>query len=146
LAVYNTAHELASQLAKCDEYSAYKNARKKVESDQQMLWLLRDFRRRQMELQFRVASGSKPSDEEMATYSSLAESIGMHRPLSDFLAAEATLMRVVADVQKIMLQGLDLLDYVEEPPAKETAKPQAEQEPDIAGEGSGPGKEPMRTG
>ncbi|MDP2860042.1 MAG: YlbF family regulator [Bacillota bacterium] len=146
MSVYNTAHQLAAQLAKSDEYSAYRTARKAIESDQQMVWLLKDFRRRQMELQFKIASGAKPSDDEMATYSSLAEAIGMHKPLSEFLTAEASLMRVVADLQKILLQGIDLLDYMEEPPGKKPEKAGSEPPRDEPGDPSGLGKESSRTG
>ena len=146
MSVYNTAHQLAAQLAKSDEYSAYRAARKTVESDQQMVWLLKDFRRRQVELQFKIASGTKPSDEEMATYSSLAEAIGMHKPLSEFLNAEAALMRVVTDLQKILLQGIDLLDYTEEPPGEKPKKAGTEPPRDEPADPSGTGKESSRTG
>jgi len=134
LSVYNTAHELSRQLAKSDEYSAYRAARKVVESDPQMVWLLKDFRRRQVELQIKVASGTRPSDEEMKTYSSLAEAIGMHRLLSEFLTAEAGLMRVVADLQKIMIQSIDLWDYMEEPAEKGPQKAPETTTPAGAGE------------
>jgi len=144
LSVYNTAHELSRQLAKSDEHSAYRVARKMVESDSQMVWLLKDFRRRQMELQIKVASGSNLSEEEMKTYSSLAEAIGMHRPLSEFLTAEAGLMRVIADLQKILLQGIDLWDYMEEPVRREPEKPARAEEPAGARGPAEEGKEQSR--
>ncbi len=151
MSVYNTAHELSRHLAKSDEYRAYRAARKVVESDPQMVWLLKDFRRRQVQLQIKVASGNRPSDEEMNTYSSLSEAIGMHRPLSEFLTAEAALMRMVADVQKIMIQSMDLWDYMEEPEetrsqqAPETTKSTVAEEPGTtAQETSDAGKEQPR--
>jgi len=113
VSVYDSAHALSRALKSSEEYKAYQQARAAIEKDEGAMWVLRDFRKRQMELEMAQAAGQKPSDEKIAELNKLAEAISLHKQVTEFLMQEMRLLRLVADVQKIMGEALDLLDYLE---------------------------------
>lgn len=113
MSIYNTSYELARLLAKGEEHQAYEAARAAIEKDEGAMWVLRDFRSRQMKLEMAAATGQKTSEEEIEKFSRLSESITMHRPVMGFLSSEMRLLRVITDVQKILLEGVRLWDYME---------------------------------
>ena len=123
MSTYNLAHQLARELGRCEERKAYDLARGAIEHDEGAVFMLRDFRRRQVELEVNSMQGKKPSDEEMAQLHKLAEAISLHRPVSDFLSAEMRLVQVVSDVQKIIGESLGLWDYISMPDEKENTAP-----------------------
>lgn len=122
MSTYNLAHQLARELAKCDERKTYNDARAVIEHDQGAVFMLRDFRRRQVELEMKAMQGQKPSEEEMAQLRKLAEAVSLHKPVADFLTAEMRLIQVVSDVQKIINEALDLWDYISEDKETTAAK------------------------
>jgi cell fate (sporulation/competence/biofilm development) regulator YlbF (YheA/YmcA/DUF963 family) len=113
LAVYNKAYELAKMISESDEYKEYSAARADIEKDSSAVWVLKDFRKRQMQLEIAQMSGQKPADDDVKKYTELATAISMHAPITRFIGTEMRLMQLVGDVQRILGENLKLWDYME---------------------------------
>lgn len=124
MSAYNSAHILARALKESEEYKAYQAARALVEKDEGAVWVLSDFRKKQIEMEIQAASGKSPSDEQVAKFNELASAVSLHKPVSDFLMSEMRLLRMVADVQRIIGEALDLWDYMT--PSKEEGQKSSE--------------------
>ena len=124
MSAYNIAHQISREIENSEERKAYDNARKNLEHDQGAVSMLRDFREKQIELEIKAMQGQKPSDEEIDRLRKLAEVVGMHRPLSEFLTAEMRLLQMMNDIHKIITDSFGLWDYMSErePEEVETAE------------------------
>jgi len=122
MAVYNRAHELARALAESEEYKEYTRARAAIEKDEGAVWVLKDFRKRQIEVEMAQMSGQKPSEDQIKQITQLAQAISLHGPVSSFLGSEMRLLRMVSDIQGIIGESLKLWDYVEMNPAQSVEK------------------------
>jgi len=129
MAVYNKAYELARMISESDEYKAYCEARAEVEKDSGAVWVLKDFRRRQMQIEMAQVAGQKTSDDEMKKYQQLVATVSLHGPVTRFLAAEMRLLQMMADVQRILGDNIKLWDYLELETPRAKEKPSAEEKP-----------------
>jgi cell fate (sporulation/competence/biofilm development) regulator YlbF (YheA/YmcA/DUF963 family) len=112
LAVYNKAYELSKMISDSEEYKEYASARADIEKDANAMWVLKDFRKRQMQLEIAQMSGQKPSPEDIKKYQELASAISMHAPITRFLGVEMRLMQMMGDIQRILGENLKLWDYM----------------------------------
>jgi cell fate (sporulation/competence/biofilm development) regulator YlbF (YheA/YmcA/DUF963 family) len=113
MAVYNRAHELARALADSLEFAEYQKARAAIEKDEGAIWVLKDFRKRQLDVEMAQMRGEKPSDDQIKQLTQLAQAISLHVPVSQFIASEMRLLRMASDVQNIIGESLKLWDYME---------------------------------
>lgn len=111
MSVYDQAYGLARILRECDEYRDYDRARKAISSDSTARSILKDYRKRQLEVQAARFTGKEPPGESVKDLQRLSEIIDMHKPINDFLRAENRLLTLIADIQKILGEALDLWDY-----------------------------------
>ena len=113
--VYDKAHELARALAQSNEYKAFVRARDAVERDAKNKDILKDFKNKQYKLQLAQMSGNKPSDEEIQNLQKLYEILSYNTEINNFLQAEMTFSRMLADVYKIIGEAVDIdLDFLTE--------------------------------
>jgi len=104
--IYDQAYALARALSKSDEYQAFLAAKKEVQADKTAFKMLADFRRQQVELQARQMMGEKPSEEKLERLQRLTAMMSNKTNVQAFLQAEERLGRVMADVQKILGEGI----------------------------------------
>ena len=100
--VYDIAHELARSLKETDQFKNYDAAGKKLRENEALSKMIADLQEKSMQLQARVMSGDKPSDEEMQQYQSLY-AIVLQDPLAaEYLQSEMAFSQVVSDIYGII--------------------------------------------
>lgn len=116
--VYDRAHELARALSRSEEYGDYRLARAKLESSAANLEMLRDFRRRRLEMEMALLRGQEPDPSLRQALEESYRIISLNPTITAFLAAEERLARLLADIQKILFDaipewGKDMVDNVD---------------------------------
>jgi cell fate (sporulation/competence/biofilm development) regulator YlbF (YheA/YmcA/DUF963 family) len=119
MTLYDLAHQMASVFKESVEYREYLRAKQKIEREPGALHILQDFKNR--ELQWRSAKllgkDTEKIEEQIDMLKSAVES---HPLVSEFLAAEHRFMVVLADVQKILSDSIDIWTYGLEGPAEQS--------------------------
>ncbi|HHY70927.1 MAG TPA: hypothetical protein GX519_04565 [Thermoanaerobacterales bacterium] len=105
--VYNLAHELAKSLNECPEYLEYKRAKEIITQDPQTEKMLKDLRTRQVEVQALKLSG-KPVDEALKNLENLYSIVSHNSLLKRYLEAEERFAVLFADIQNIIMKGIEL--------------------------------------
>ncbi len=113
MSVYDKAYELAKMLRESAEYQEYDRARKSITAESTARSILLDYRKSQIQVQAARFAGKEPPEAAVKELERLTGIIDMHKPVSDFLRAENRLLTLIADIQKILGQSLDLWDYDE---------------------------------
>ncbi|MBQ4505727.1 MAG: YlbF family regulator [Firmicutes bacterium] len=102
--VYDIAHELARSLKETDQFKNYEAARKKLEGNDALSKMIADLQEKSMQMQARMMSGDKPSDEEMQQYQSLY-AIVLQDPLaSEYLQTEMAFSQIISDIYGIIAE------------------------------------------
>lgn len=113
--VYDKAHELAKALSSCHEYKDYKDAKGKIENDKQNSKMLKDFKKRQFQLQSAYLAGKQPSEEEIEQLRKLSELLQHSPDLSAYMQAEYRFNQLMSDIYKILGDAIDLnFDFLDE--------------------------------
>ncbi|MBQ2059271.1 MAG: YlbF family regulator [Firmicutes bacterium] len=100
--VYDIAHELVRSLKETDQFKNYKAAKAKLDSNEQLSKMIADLQEKSMQMQARMMTGEKPSDEEMQQYQSLY-GIVLQDPLAaEYLQSEMAFSQIVADIYGII--------------------------------------------
>lgn len=105
--VYDFAHKLARSLSECPEYLDYKKAKDKIKQDPQAEKMLKDLRTKQIEIQALRYSG-KPADEATKNLENLYNIISHHSVLKQYLETEERFAVLFADIQNIIMKGIEL--------------------------------------
>ena len=113
--VYDRAHELARALKQSEEYQSYLRAQERIQGDESAKKMLSDLRARQWQLQAAQLAGQEVPQDQPRQVEKLYEVVSYHPGLRDLLQAEYRLGKMLADVQKIIAESVDLWDG-EEPP------------------------------
>ena len=106
--VYDDAHRLARSIQASPEYVNFRLAAARLKGEKSSLEMLRDFRRRQFELQAKALQGQEISIEEEEQFERLSEILASHTVIAAFLQAEYTLSRLLGDIQKILADAVDV--------------------------------------
>ncbi|MGE5545078.1 MAG: YlbF family regulator [Bacillota bacterium] len=106
--VYDKAHETARALKESPQYKAYNKAKEELKADQNSWQMVRDFRARQTQIQKQILSGEEPPADRIKELQNLSEIIGKSQRVTDFFLAEMELIKVVEDIQRILVKSIDL--------------------------------------
>ena len=106
--VYDDAHRLARSIQASPEYVDFRLAAARLKAEKSSLEMLRDFRRRQFELQAKALQGEEIPAEEEERFERLSEILASHAVIVAFLQAEYTLSRVLGDIQKVIADAVDV--------------------------------------
>lgn len=105
--VYDLAHQLARSLNECPEYLEYKKAKESIKQDPQAEKMLKDLRNRQVEVQALKLSG-KSVDEALMNLENLYSIVSHNSLLKRYLEAEEHFAVLFADIQNIIMKGVEL--------------------------------------
>lgn len=108
MAVYDLAHKLAEQLQKADEYQEYKKLRQEVLNDENTHKMLLEYQDLSLKVNSAKAMGQETNKEDEQRLEKLQELIGMNNTARRYLEAESRIGIMLQDIQKIMVQNLDL--------------------------------------
>lgn len=106
--VYDKAHETARILKETSQYKLYLEARDNLQANEKSWQMMKDFRSKQTELQAQILSGEEPLPEKIGEINSLMEIVTQSSDAVNFMQAEMELIRVVEEIQRIIIQALDV--------------------------------------
>jgi cell fate (sporulation/competence/biofilm development) regulator YlbF (YheA/YmcA/DUF963 family) len=113
VSIYDRAYELAKTIQQSDEYQKYIEAKEKLSKDEKNAGMLQEFRRQQIEIQIAEIQG-EDIEGNLDQLEKVYQILSLNPLINEFLTAEYRFARVMADIQKILGEALDLwidLDY-----------------------------------
>jgi cell fate (sporulation/competence/biofilm development) regulator YlbF (YheA/YmcA/DUF963 family) len=111
MATYDKAYELARELKQSEEYKEYQKAKHAIQANDSAMSILRRFREQQIRFEMELLSGKEPDEKTKEEMQKLSDLVNMHGEVKRFLDAERRILVVMSDIQKILTDALNLLDY-----------------------------------
>ncbi|NPV26662.1 MAG: YlbF family regulator [Firmicutes bacterium] len=108
MSVYDQAHALARALKSCDEYTSFLAAKAKVDADKNAKKMLRDFQQRQIAVQKAQMLNEEVPEEQIKQLERMFEVLSYNPIIKEYLTAEFRLARMLADIQKIIGEAVEL--------------------------------------
>jgi len=105
---YDLAHRLSQALRDSEEYKLFLQRREAVKASPEAAKMLDDYRRRQLQLQLKHLQGEEIPTEERERFQKIVEAVNLHKPINDFIQAEAALGQLIQDIQKILFGDLEI--------------------------------------
>ncbi|MEC9488207.1 MAG: YlbF family regulator [Halanaerobium sp.] len=105
---YDAAHSLVKSIKYSSQYKEYLEAREKLAANSRAREMIKDMQKKQFALQQKLMQGQQLTEEEEQQMQKLQEIVLMHDTAREYLAAEHQMMILLADVQKIFSDGIDL--------------------------------------
>ncbi len=106
--IYDKAHETARALKESESYQAYIQAKEDLKGDQKSWEMVCDIRRKQTKLQKDMMAGVEPDPERLKELEALMDIISGSPRILAFFKAEMEIIRVVEDIQRILIQAVDI--------------------------------------
>lgn len=112
--VYDKANELARALSESEEYKSYKASKEKVDKNNRSKEMLKDFKKKQFELQAMQLSGQKPDEAKLSQIQSLYQVIILNPDIAEYLNAELKFSQMFSDIYNIIGKAVDLdMDFLQ---------------------------------
>ncbi len=111
MAGYDKAHELARELKASDEYKEYQKAKQELMNNKDAMAILKDFQKKRLDFEMSLLTGKGPDESKKQEMERLSELVNMHGAVKRFLEAEQRVMIMMTDIQKIITDALNLLEY-----------------------------------
>lgn len=109
--VHDKGSELSRALKESDEYKALCRARQELDKDSAAKEMVRDFLRKQMEMQLEIMSGKADIQEKQAALQTLYGVLAVNARARDFVALHMRFQQIIQDVYKMINdavgEGLD---------------------------------------
>ncbi len=111
--VYDKANELARALTESEEYKSYKVAKERVDRVDSAREMLKDFKKRQFELQAMQLSGQKPDEEKLSRLQSLYQVMVLNPDIAEYLQAEFKFNQMFSDIYSIIGKAVEIdIDFL----------------------------------
>ncbi|MDD2498003.1 MAG: YlbF family regulator [Desulfitobacteriaceae bacterium] len=113
MSIHDRAYELAKTIQQSEEYQKYLEAKEKLSKDEKNAGMLQEFRRQQVEIQIAEMQG-EDIDLNLEQLEKVYQILSLNPLINEFLTAEYRFARIIADIQKILGEALDLwidIDY-----------------------------------
>ena len=99
---YDNEHELAWALKESDECRALGMARRALDTDASARDMVKDFLRKQMEMQIEVMSGKADAKSKQESLQKLGELLSLNSKARDYIAAYFRFQQVMTDIYKMI--------------------------------------------
>ena len=99
---YDKGHELAKILKDSDEYRSLCQARRELDKEPAAMNMVKDFLKKQVEMQIEVMAGNADVKTKEASLQKLAELLSMNPRSRDYVAAYFRFQRIMTDIYKIL--------------------------------------------
>ncbi len=106
--VYDQARSLARAIRESQEYKLLKRQKGKIQSDPHLNKMFTDYRAKQFDIHKMQYTGQAIPDEKMKAFKDLHEIAAANPVIKEFLEIEHRFGTMMADIQKILIEGLDL--------------------------------------
>ena len=100
--VHDKGSELSRALKESDEYKALSRARRELDTDPTARDMVRDFLRKQMEMQLEVMSGKADAKEKEVALQKMAELLAMNTRAREYITAHFRFQKVMTDIYKMI--------------------------------------------
>lgn len=109
---YDDVHEMVKKLKQTEEYTNYISMKAKIKENAGVYSKIKEFKDKQREQQLKYIEGVKPTDAEQQYMQNLYSIIIQNADAAKFFEAEIRLNVLLADVQKILAEGIkDVLEF-----------------------------------
>lgn len=99
---YDKGHELARSLKESEEFRTLCAAKLELDTDHAARDMVKDFLRKQMEMQLELMSGKSDAKAKEASLQKLAELLSMNARSRDYIAAYFRFQQVMTDIYKMI--------------------------------------------
>lgn len=106
--VYDYAHSLARALKEAPEYRAFQAARSRLKGKPAAEQMVKDFHKKQLELQTQAISGKEPTAEQKQALERLYAIVQGDVDVREYLMAEQRLGVILNDVYKILGEAIEV--------------------------------------
>ncbi len=106
--VYDQAQQLAKALRESEEYKTFKELDLKIKANPQIKELMKDFRKRQFEVQSAQMMGQGVEEAKLQKLQELNDILMKDAVLSEYMLSEVRFTRMMTDVYKILGESMDL--------------------------------------
>lgn len=106
--VYDQARLLSKAICESQEYKTLMEAKKSIDSDPTLKKMLNDYRTKQMEVQRIQLMGQNVPDDKMKAFRQIHDLAIANNMMKRYLEAEQRFAVLMADIQKILADGLNL--------------------------------------
>lgn len=100
--VYEEAHNLARAIQESEEFKQYDALKKQVEADPELDKMVKDFQKKQFDMQLSQMSGGNSSPDMAQKIQELYQIVATNPVAAQFLQAEMRLGIMMNDVYKIL--------------------------------------------
>ncbi|MGI6144769.1 MAG: YlbF family regulator [Clostridia bacterium] len=112
--IYDKVHELVRDIKASPEFRELKAAREKLEKNSESQKVLQDFHVKRFEIQSMQMQGKEIPVEKKQEYEKMVELIRLHPTVSEYLEAEYKMAKIMEDIQKIIIDGLEFKPFEKE--------------------------------
>lgn len=109
---YDKVHEMVRAFKETNEYKDYIHLKNKIKEDNKTYNMVKDFKEKQRDLQIKHINGTKMNDDEKSVMENLYSIIIQNETARKMLENEMKLDVMLADMQKIMGEGIkELVEF-----------------------------------
>lgn len=105
--VYDQAHQLATAIKESEEFRHYDNSRKALEANPQLDQAMKDFMKKQFEMQAQQMMGEEISPEVMGQLQQLSTILMQDPTAAEYLQNQMRFSMMMSDVYKIVGEVAD---------------------------------------
>ncbi|HHX02586.1 MAG TPA: YlbF family regulator [Firmicutes bacterium] len=102
------AKQLADAIVETPEYQRLKQARAEIEQHHAAKVMLRDFHKKQLDLQKQHLEGTPVTESQAEELSKLYEILNINPYIRDLFQAELAFQKLMMDIQEILSDAIDL--------------------------------------
>ncbi len=104
--VYDTANRLAQEIKTSEEYIQYKDAKKKIEANQELKKKVDDFEKTRYEVQVLAMQGKEVEEEKNKKLQEMYTVLIQNKEIKEYFDLEVKFNVMLADVNKIIAESV----------------------------------------
>lgn len=104
--VYDTANRLASEIKASDEYSKFKEAKQKLESNNDLKTKIEEFEKMRYEIQVLAMQGKEVEVEKNKKLQEMYAILIQNKEIKEYFDLEVKFNVMIADVNKIIAEAV----------------------------------------
>ena len=104
--VYDTANRLAQEIKTSEEYIQYKDAKQKIEANQELKKKIDDFEKTRYEVQVLAMQGKEVEEEKNKKLQEMYTVLIQNKEIKEYFDLEVKFNVMLADVNKIIAESV----------------------------------------
>ena len=104
--VYDTANKLASEIKTSDEYTKFKQAKKQLDSNDELKTKIDEFEKMRYEIQVLAMQGKEVEEEKNRKLQEMYTILIQNKEIKEYFDLEVKFNVMIADVNKIIAEAV----------------------------------------